>query len=185
MDFSQGVPSGLGVRSYPWPWPRAHGWVGNHSSYFWFSPWDGGQEHPDLIPEVPELPSLGWVENTRAQGTAVLGTGKGGMSITSPLPHPSSLRSGPSLSPSPSQSPARAVAAPTKPVQQRDPGEAPRRAGARRDAGARKDAGARRDAEAALIQGYLGNGARATRPCHHRGTEPRRWRGQTLLAGSG
>ena len=80
LDFGQGVPLGLGARSHPWPWPRAHGWVGNHSSYSWFSPWevllDGGREHPDLVPEVPEVPSPGWVKHTRAQGTAVLGTGR-------------------------------------------------------------------------------------------------------------
>lgn len=107
---------GLGACSRPWPWLHAHGWVGNHSSYFWFSPWEvlqeGGREHPDLVPEIPKVPSLGWVGHTRSQGTALLGTGRGGMSRTSPLPHPSSL------SLSLSWSLAQAAAAPTKPPQQ-------------------------------------------------------------------
>lgn len=107
---------GLGACSHPWPWLRAHSWVGNHSSYFWFSPWEvlqeGGQEHPDLVPEIPKVPSLGWVGHTRSQGMALLGTGRGGISRTSPLLHPSSF------SLSLSWSLAQVAAAPTKPPQQ-------------------------------------------------------------------
>lgn len=76
------------------------------------------------------------------------------MSCTSPLPYPSSLWWVPSPPPSlEGPSPCRTG---------RLLG-----AGAWRDAGAQRDAGAWRDAEAELIQGYLGNGARATHPCHH------------------
>lgn len=76
----------------PWPWPHARGWVGNHSSYFWMSPWEvlqeGGREHPDLAHAVPEVPSLGWVEHTRAQGTAVMGMGRDVLQLS---PSPSLL----------------------------------------------------------------------------------------------
>lgn len=39
----------------------------------WEVLWGGGQEHPDLVLEVLEVLSLGWVEHTHAQGTAVVG----------------------------------------------------------------------------------------------------------------
>lgn len=90
-----GYPVGLGAHSHSRPWPLAQGRVGNHRFYFWVSPWEvlqqGGREHPDLVPEVLEVLSLEQVIHTHAQGMAVLGTGRGGMSCTSPLPYPSSL----------------------------------------------------------------------------------------------
>lgn len=77
------------------------------------------------------------------------------MSCTSPLPYPSSLRLVPSPSPSLEG-----------PSPYHTEWEAPQ-CGGLRDAGAQRDAGTWRDAEAELIQGYLGNSARVTHPCHH------------------